>query len=87
MDKTVSDYFSIAANDLPDIVDLCDLEAPEPMQIILLACAHLGPHENYLARLPHVPTLLFPQLETRGLIWQVYEETDGSAVILIRRGS
>ncbi len=87
MDKTVSDCFSISAANLPDIIDLRGLEAPEPMQKILLACAQLGPDDKYLARLPHVPTLLFPHLQTRGLNWQVFEEEDGSAVILIRRHS
>ena len=87
MDKTVSDYFSMPASDLPDIIDLRGLEAPEPMEKILLACAQLGPDDNFLARLPHIPTPLFPHLETRGLDWQVFEEADGSAVILIRRRS
>jgi len=85
MNKTLSDCFSIPANELPRIVDLRDLEAPEPMQKILLACAQLGPDDKYLAHLPHVPNLLFPHLETRGLHWQVHENTDGSALILIRR--
>ena len=85
MNKTVSDYFSVPENDLPDIVDLCDLEAPEPLEKILLACAQLRSGEHYLARLPHVPTPLFPHLQTRGLGWQVHEDADGSVLILIRR--
>lgn len=87
MNKPVADYFSIPEADLPDIIDLRGLEAPEPMEQILLACTRMRPDEYYLARLPHVPTPLFPQLETRGLEWQIHEETDGSALILIRRRS
>jgi hypothetical protein len=41
--------------------------------------------EQYLAHLPHVPEPLFPHLEMRGLKWQVFEEPDGSALMLIRR--
>ena len=83
MNKTLSDCFSIPANKLPRIVDLRGLEAPEPMQKILLACTQLGPDDKYLAHLPHVPNLLFPHLETRGMAWQVHEKADGSALVLI----
>ena len=75
------------SEDLPGIIDLRGLEAPEPMEKILLACAQLGPDDNYLAHLPHVPNPLFPLLETRGLAWQIAEQADGSALILIRRSA
>ena len=87
MRKTGSDYFSELENDIPEIIDLRDLEAPEPLEKILLACAQLGPGQRYLARLPHVPGPLFPHLQARGLDWQVHEEADGSAVIMIRRSA
>ncbi len=87
MDKTVSDYFSVPASDLPDVIDLRNLEAPEPMEKILLTCTQLGPDDSYLAHLPHVPGPLFPHLEARGLDWQLHEQADGSVLILIRRDS
>ncbi len=87
MNKNIPDYFSVAGFDLPEIIDLCGLEAPEPMVKILLACTHMGPDDSYLARLPHVPDPLFPQLEARGLEWQIHEEADGKALVLIRRCS
>ena len=85
MDKTVSDIFAVLGCQNPDIVDLRDLEAPEPMEKVLLACAQLGAGEFYLARVPRVPTLLFPQLESRDLSWWVHEEEDHSALLLIRK--
>ena len=85
MNKIVSDYLSIPIGQLSDIVDLRGLEAPEPMEKILLACAQMGRDDYYLAHLPHVPTPLFPILATRGLDWQVFEQADESAVVLIRR--
>ena len=87
MNKTVTEHFSGLAKDLPNIVDLRGLEPPEPMEIILTACTRMGLDDKYLAHLPHVPSPLFPILETRGLIWQVFEQEDGSALLLIRRGS
>jgi len=71
-------------NNSPEIIDLRGLEAPEPIERILLACANLGPDDSYMAHLPHIPFPLFPHLESRGLNWNVQEETDGSAVITIR---
>jgi len=85
MNKSVSNDINLAKDDLPGVVDLRGLEAPEPMQRILLACTQMGPDDKYLAHLPHVPNLLFPHLETRGLRWQVHEKADGSALLLIRR--
>ena len=87
MNKTVSEYFSVPENELPDIIDLRGLEAPQPMEKILLACAQLGPDDYYLAHLPHVPDPLFPILETRGLHWQVFKQADDSALVLIRKSS
>ena len=85
MDKTVSDNFTVLGATTPDMVDLRDLEAPEPMEKVLLACSGLGAGEFFLARLPRVPTLLFPHLQTRGLNWWVHEEEDHSALLLIGR--
>lgn len=84
---SVSEYFSVPVNELPEVIDLRGLEAPEPMEKILLACVQLGPDDYYLAHLPHVPGPLFPILEARGLGWQVFEQADESALVLIRRSS
>jgi hypothetical protein len=84
MDKTVSDIFTVLGTSTPDIVDLRDLEAPEPMEKVLLACSQLVDGEFFLAHLPRVPAMLFPHLETRGLNWWVHEEEDHSALLLIR---
>ena len=85
MDKTVSDIFAVLGCQNPDIVDLRDLEAPEPMEKVLLACAQLGAGEFFLARVPRVPVMLFPHLDARGLRWWVHEEADQSALLLVRR--
>jgi hypothetical protein len=87
MIKTVTDYFQVEGENLPGIVDLRELEAPEPMETILMASTQLKSGDVYVAHLPHVPTPLFPHLEARGLDWQVFEETDGSALVLIRKQS
>jgi hypothetical protein len=85
--KSLAEYFSVPEKELPQIIDLRGLEAPEPMENILLACAQIGPGDYYLAHLPHVPGPLFPILEARGLDWQVFEQADESALLLIRRAS
>jgi len=71
----------------PEIVDLRELEAPEPMEKVLMACSQLDVTDRYLARLPHVPAPLFPHLESRGLSWCVHEEVDQSALLLIWRAA
>jgi hypothetical protein len=85
MNKSVSELFRVLGNKKPEIVDLRNLEAPEPMEKVLLACTQLSAGEFYLARVPRVPNLLFPHLESRGLRWWVQEEEDQSALLLVRR--
>ena len=87
MNKSVSDIFRVLGSQTPDIVDLRDLEAPEPMEKVLLACSRLDAEEFFLARLPRVPTMLFPHLDARGLNWWVHEEEDHSALLLIRKST
>lgn len=70
--------------DAPDIADLRELEAPEPMHQVLLATSRLAPDKTYLVRLPHVPHPLFPLLQERGLRWWVHEEMDHSALLAVR---
>jgi hypothetical protein len=85
MSRDLAAIFSLTGNNTPDIIDLCSLEAPEPMERILFAGAQLGPEEVYLARLPHMPFPLLPILKQRGLDWQTHEEENGRVLILIRR--
>jgi hypothetical protein len=85
MTFSVSDKFNVLGNEVPEIIDLRNLEAPIPMEKVLLACSQLEPTEFFLAHLPHVPIMLFPHLESRGLQWWVYEEPDQSALVLIRK--
>lgn len=87
MGKSVSDIFAVLGTEKPDIVDLRDLEAPEPMEKILMSCSELAVGDFFLAQLPHIPTPLFPHLEARGLKWWVHEREDQSALLLIRRDS
>jgi hypothetical protein len=87
MNKSLLDYFSVTGKDIPEIVDLRGLEAPEPMEKILMASAQLEKNGIYIAHLPHVPAPLFPHLDSRGLQWRVFEESDGSALVLIRRAT
>ena len=85
MTKATPGDIAATGSNSPEIIDLRDLEAPEPMERILLACAKLEADDSYLAHLPHVPMPLFPHLESRGLSWRVREQADGSAVLTIRR--
>ena len=83
MDKSVSYKFPVLGCEIPETVDLRCLEAPEPMERILLACSELDDDKYFLAHLPHVPMMLFPHLESRGLRWWVHVEDDQSALVLI----
>lgn len=85
MNKSLSEYFASRESDIPEVIDLRGLEVPEPMERILLACTQLKTDEEFLTHLPHVPNPLFPHLDARGMAWRVFEEDDGSALVLIRR--
>jgi len=85
LNEHVATYFSLPRDAKFEIHDLRYLEAPEPMQWILMKGVQLKADDYFMARLPHVPSPLFPHLESRGLDWQVLEEDDGSAVVMIRR--
>jgi hypothetical protein len=68
-----------------DVLDLRELEAPEPLERILLETAKLGPGDVLMARTPRLPKMLLPQLERRGLEWAGYEEPDASGLVWIRK--
>jgi len=68
-----------------DPEDLRELEAPEPLERILLATAGLEPGASYCARTPRHPRMLLPRLEERGLAFEVYDEPDGSALVHVRK--
>ena len=74
----------VLCENAPDIVDLRDLEAPEPMHHVLLAASRLDGDQIYYARLPHVPYPLFPLLEERELRWWIHGEPDQSALLAVR---
>ena len=67
------------------ILDLRDLEAPEPMEQILLHSSKLEGDGFLVARLPRVPKMLLPHLQQRGLSWNVEEVADGSALLCVKR--
>jgi len=75
----------VLGREAPDPEDLRDLPAPEPLERVLVATASLVPGARYLARVPRRPNLLLPQLERRGLEWTLLEESDGTALLSVRR--
>jgi len=76
----------ISAPHTPNIADLRDMEAPEPMHHVLTAASLLEGSQTYFARLPHVPHPLFPLLRERGLRWWTHEELDRTALLAVRAG-
>lgn len=61
-----------------EILDLSDLEPPEPMERVLAAAEKLGAGKALLARLPRFPKFLLPELASRGLEWEVLEIPEGA---------
>jgi len=70
---------------LPPLVDLTELEAPEPMHRVLQALSRLAPGEVFLARLPHRPAPLLPMLDARGVSYDVALRPDGTALLWLQR--
>jgi hypothetical protein len=71
----------------PEISDLADLPAPEPLERVLEATARLAPGAAFLARVPRYPRLLVPRLQERGLDFEAREEPEGTALVHVRRPS
>lgn len=69
----------------PERMDLCDLEAPLPMQRVLEAAARLGPGEALIAHTPRFPRPLLALLDERALDWEATEAADASALLWVRR--
>ncbi len=68
-----------------ELMDLCDLEAPLPMERILEAAADLRPGEALIARAPCFPRPLLVQLDRRGLDWEAAEAADASGLVWVGR--
>jgi hypothetical protein len=73
------------AIDESSILDLRELEAPEPLERILAASSALPPGDDLLVRTPRFPRMLFPHLDARGLDWEAAECADQSALVWVRR--
>lgn len=69
----------------PQLMDLTDLEAPEPMERILEAVADLEPGASLTAHTPCFPRPLLAQLDRRGLDWEAVEAADESGLVWVRR--
>ena len=68
------------------IVDLSDLEPPEPMQRVLEALSRLEPGCVFVARMPRYPRLLPDKLRKRGgCRWTIEEQADGTAILRLWR--
>lgn len=67
----------------PGLIDLRDLEAPQPMEQVLAGSARLGPGETFLAHVPRHPRWLLPHLAQRNVHHEVVDLSDGSAIIRI----
>ncbi len=65
------------------VLDLRELEAPEPMVQILEKSTALAPGEALLARLPRVPRMLLPRLVERGLAPQWIETREGGVYLAL----
>ncbi len=78
------DHHALTAWSAPatEPVDLRGLEAPEPLEQVLLATGSMGAGDVFLARTPRVPKLLLGRLAERGLGAEVLQEDDGSALLL-----
>lgn len=69
----------------PAPMDLRELEAPDPLEHILLALAALEPGDSIVARTPRLPAVLLPRLAERGLNHHTMTLPDGSALVCIRK--
>jgi hypothetical protein len=71
----------------PALMDLCELEAPLPMEQVLEAAALLQPGHTLIARTPSFPRPLLAQLDRRELDWEAAEASDKSGLVWVGRPS
>jgi len=71
----------------PDLIvlDVRDLEPPEPMVRVLTTLDRLAPGQRLEVRHSRRPTLLYPQLEDRGFVHETDEPEPGLVRIVIRQ--
>ncbi len=67
------------------VLDLLDLEPPEPLQRILEEVEQLEPGDILVARTPRNPRMLLPRLVDRGVEHAVVEAPDGTALLRVER--
>jgi len=67
----------------PALVDVCDLEPPEPLERVLSLAERLDRGGALIARVPRNPRFLLPQLAKRGLPHEVVELSDGTAIVRV----
>ena len=67
------------------MLDLLDLEPPEPLQRILEEVEQLEPGDILVARTPRNPRMLLPRLVDRGVEHAVVEAPDGTALLRVER--
>lgn len=83
-DRQVTDSLwsvDVVVNGGTQIVDLTDLEPPDPLEHVLKAASRLGPGAVYLARLPRSPRLLIPHLRERNVLFAIANAEDGAALL------
>lgn len=78
-------HVDVARPPLPAVAEWADLPPPEPLERLLHAVAALPEGGVLVAHLPRDPRLARPELEARGLDWQVALRPDGTALLWARR--
>jgi TetR/AcrR family transcriptional regulator len=73
----------IVVNAAVPLVDLRDLEAPEPLERLLSLARHLPPNDCVIAHVPRNPRWLLPQLQARGHVFDVLELCDETAIVRV----
>ncbi len=84
IDRQVTDKLwsvDIVVNAGADIIDLTDLEPPDPLEHVLKAASRLAAGSVYLARLPRFPRLLIPHLRERNVSFAISKAEDGAALV------
>ncbi len=75
----------IRLSDPTPVEDLRELEAPEPMERVLVACEELNPGAPWLAWVPRYPRMLVPLLADRDVTTAIELAADGAALVHLRK--